>query len=273
MQNLIRFFLRYHFFILFLLLEGLSFGLVVAHHRDGGRFLNSANSTIGVFYSGIDAVFGYIHLKEENYKLAVQNTKLLSASRMAMRVDTAQFWQKNDSVLKQQYEYMAAEIVNNSIHKQRNFITINKGRKQGVRKDMAVISSSGVVGVVIDVSNHYALVISMLNVDVGVSAKLKGAEFFGSVNWNGRDPLIAELKGIPSHAELAIGDTVITSGYSSIFPQEITIGRVLSFQHSPGTKRYNVLISFSEDFSSLKQVYVVKNLLRSEQLELEEVIK
>lgn len=273
MQSLLRFILRYHVLILFVLLETSAFSLVVAHHKDGGRFLHSANTVMGGFYSFFDSIFGYINLKQVNEELVMQNAELMGKTQMAFKVDTLQFTQKNDSAYKQKYEFMGATVINNSIHKPRNFITLNKGKSDGVDRDMGVISTNGVVGVVVAASSHYSLVISVLNVDAGHSAKLLNTSYFGSVGWNGRDPLRAELRGIPSHAVLHQGDTIVTSGYSAIFPEGLPVGKILSFRKQDGRKLYDVDFAFLEDFATLKQVIVVKNLFKEEQRQLEEEIK
>lgn len=271
MQSLLRFLLRNYFFILFLVFEGLSFALLVQHHRDGGRFISSASAAMGSFYKVVDAVFGYIDLKTVNEQLAQDNARLLSVQPSAMRVDTACFRAKNDTIEKQQYDYLAANVINNTIHKSRNFITLDKGSSDGVQPDMGLITPQGAVGVVVGVSKHYALAISLLNVDFGLSGMLQKTGYFGAVAWQGRRPTEVLMSGIPSHAKLTVGDSVVTSGFSAIFPRGVLIGRVASIEPQPGTKLVNAQLVLSEDMARLRQVYLVRNLFRNEQIQLEEL--
>jgi rod shape-determining protein MreC len=159
-------------------------------------------------------------------------------------------------------------VLNNSIFRQHNYITLDKGRSAGVKPEMGVISSEGIVGVVRGVSENFSSVISLLNSELSVSAKLKNSGYYGSFNWTGRDYRYGKLQDIPLHVDVSIGDTVITSGYSAIFPEGILVGFVEEYQEKGG-RFLELTVELSTDFKKLNNVYIVKNLLKEEQKELE----
>jgi rod shape-determining protein MreC len=170
------------------------------------------------------------------------------------------------------YEFIQARIVNNSVNKQYNYVTLNKGRRDGVMPDMGIIGSGGVVvGVVTNVTEHYSSGPSILNRRWFVSSKIKKNNYFGRLAWDGYDYQRAKLNEIPFHVELAVGDTIVTSGYSSIFPEGFLIGTIEEFNHSSGANFYEIIIRLSTDFKTLSHVELVKNNFIEEQTELEEL--
>lgn len=169
------------------------------------------------------------------------------------------------------YSFLSAKVINNSTRLQHNFLTINKGRVNGVEPGMGVISANGIVGKVFSVSDHFATVSSILNTDVYVSSNIRRNNTFGSIHWDGRNILFAKLLYVPRHIELQIGDTVVTSGFNSIFPENIQIGFVREFTR--GDSFHDIQVELANDFSSLAYVYVVKNPLQQEKQELEKEIQ
>jgi rod shape-determining protein MreC len=177
----------------------------------------------------------------------------------------------NDTVYRLQYEYIQAKIISNSINKRNNYLMINKGDNQGVRVGMAVISPDGVVGIVKVVSKNFSSVMSLLHSDSKISAKIKRNNFStGSVSWNGKTPGISQMKEVPPHIDVQIGDTIITSGFSLDFPEGVFIGTVNEIRTRPGDNFHTLDIKLSTDFSIIDHVYVVRNLARGEQQELQQ---
>lgn len=178
---------------------------------------------------------------------------------------------KNDSL--RQYFYTPATVINNTIYRKTNYLTINKGTRHGVLPDMAVISANGIVGVVQNASKNYATIISVLNTKLGVSAKLKNSKFYGSIKWDGLNYRKVILNEIPNHAVIHLGDSVVTSGYSIIFPEGIMIGTISDFaEDSEGSNFYDIKLKLSTDMKKLNHVFVVGNFLKDEQKELEKAI-
>jgi len=237
-------------------------------------YFSSANSVSGFFYKRLDTWTAYFSLAHENEMLRTENLELLSLLNKTKPAEPIQIIKndtsKTDST---KYTYLPARVINNSIYRKQNYITIDKGSVDGIKKDFGVISSHGVVGVVVAVSNHYSLVVSILNNRIGISAKIKKLNHFGSVSWNKNDYRYASLLEIPNHIKITKGDTIVSSGYSSVFPPNINIGNIEEFKTNQSNNFYEISIKLSSDFKSLYNVYVINNSLRNEQLSLENKIK
>ena len=182
---------------------------------------------------------------------------------------TRKWPRRNLSTNRQHYSYIPAKVINNSTDRQDNYLTINRGMLQGVMPEMAVISSSGIVGIVKDVSKNYASVLSVLHQNSSISAKLSESGYIGSLVWNGRDPKVAQLMDIPNHVQLAEGMLIQTSGFSAMFPAGINIGKVKAFDVKDGDNFYSIDVDLLTDMNNVSVVYVVDNLMRMEQVELE----
>jgi rod shape-determining protein MreC len=163
-------------------------------------------------------------------------------------------------------------VIGNSVNKQKNFITLNKGKKHGIGTDMAVTNSEGVLGVIVGTSENYSVAMSLLNIDFRLSARIKTNGYFGSLTWDGRDYKHVILSEIPQHVVINEGDTIETTGYSAVFPEGILIGSVSDIRKS-GSDFYNITVSLAADFKKLNYVNIVGNLKKSEQLELENLFK
>jgi rod shape-determining protein MreC len=209
-------------------------------------------------------------LASVNRKLAKENAQLKSliSDLPYIRITPYSIVSKAE-VTDSLYRFISARVINNSVDKQDNYITLNKGRKHGVKPDQGIVNSDGVVGVVIHVSESFSLGFSLLNKRWGASAKLKKSGTFGPLAWDGSDSRYASLTGIPFHVELAVGDTVVTSSYSSVFPEGIMIGTVNSIVMPPDDNYYQIQVELAVDFRALSYVDVVENLKKDELKALE----
>ena len=266
MRGLLRYLFKNYAFLLFLLLEVFSFVLIFNFNSyQRTSYLNSSNQITATVYNTFNSVGRYFSLGSVNQKLARENAQLKSliSDLPYIRItpysviSTAEI---TDSV----YRFISARVINNSVDKQNNYITLNRGRKHGIKPDQGIINSEGIVGVIIQVSESYSLGFSVLNKRWGASAKLKKSGTFGPLSWDGKDPRFANLTGIPFHVELAVGDTVVTSSYSSVFPEGVLIGTVHSLDQPQGENYYNISVRLAADFRALSYVDVVDNLKKAE---------
>lgn len=272
MRNFIRFIIRNHFLLLFLLLEIVSFYFIFNYNQYHRKvYLSSSNQVSGYLYKNFSSVIQYFQLKRTNEELVRENSELRN------QLDKNSFYApmlpeiEVDTVAAQHYRYSAARVINNSVNKHFNYLTLNKGLKHGIHPDMGVISSRGLVGVVLNTSENYSTVISLLNTRLRISARLRETGFFGSLNWDGHSYRYATLSGIPAHATPLVGDAVVTSGYSSIFPENILVGTIDEVTIDQGEGFYEIKVLLSVDFKKLEYVHVVEKLEAEEQLELEKL--
>ena len=269
MRNLILFLTRNYYILLFLFLETISVFLIVQNNNfQHAQFLNSSNAVAGNIYETYSQISDYFGLKEQNKKLAEENTKLRNQLRQSFSKTTPSLSSAIDSLHKQ-YIYLAAKVVNNSTTRKKNYLTLNIGSKQGVKPEMAVICGDGVVGIVRDVSDNFSSVMSVLHESSRIPVTIKKFGENSILIWKGEDEWHAKIERIPSHLNLTKGDTIVTSSYSSIFPEGIMIGRIDDFQKIAGNTFFDVTIKLSTDFHKLYYVNVVKNLMKSEQEALE----
>jgi len=167
---------------------------------------------------------------------------------------------------------LSAAVIDNSVNLQKNFLTLDKGKRDGVSTDMAVITSDGVAGVIVVCSDNFSVAMSVLNLDFKLSARFKTNGYFGSVSWNGRSPEYAELSEIPQHVVVNVGDTIETTGYSSIFPEGVVVGTVSEFEKSGGDF-YKITLALATDFRKLHFVEIIGNLKKEEIIKLENLTK
>lgn len=270
MRNLLRFILKHHFIVLFIILEFLALTFIVSNNSfQRSVFDNAFRSFKGNVYSVFDNLRHYMSLKETNRQLIEENLELRNLLRKDYNTSLVEFINIDSSYFPQ-FRFFKARVINNSTNKQHNYITLDKGAIHGVEPDMGVISANGVVGIVEDVSAHFSSVISLLNTNLNISAKIKKNSAFGPLTWDGINYRKAILKEIPYHVKIIPGDTIITSGYSSVFPEGIFIGTVSNF-NVKGGNFYEIEVELSNDFKTLSNVYLVQNALKEEQLILEDV--
>ena len=272
MRNLFRLILKYHYIFLFLILEIFSLSMVVSYNNfQQAKFLTSSNGLSGYFYENFAGVFQVFDLKKANTELAEENAQLRTALqhyqlRTINNSHQSYLTERNplitmtrDSLNKIVYLFTTARVINNSINQRHNFLTLNKGRYQGVKENMGVISAGRVVGLVTNVGDNYSTVISILNEKWKLSAKIKRNDFFGSLSWNGRDYRKVQLNEIPYHVPVMNGDTVVTTGFTSSFPEGLEIGIVSEYSLGSGSNFYKIDIDLAVDFKSIVQVALVEN--------------
>lgn len=270
MRNLITFIWRNYFFFLFLLLEVLCIYLVVQNNYfQRASFVNSSNQVSAKILKTSADVEEYFYLKSENEKLARENAELRSRSLVSFSMLVDDKFQVKDTVYRQKYTYTSCKVVNNSTSRRNNFLTLDKGSNHGVKNNMAVITSTGVVGQVKDVSENFCTVMSLLNSKTTISSKIKKDGSYGPLTWEGDDFRFATLHDIPTHVKLMKGDTIVTSAYSRTFPENIMVGFVESFERKAGEYFYTVRVRLSTEFKKVSHVYIVTNMQKEEQEELE----
>lgn len=272
MKTLINVILRYHFFLLFVLLEGIALIMVISSDVEKkNAFFTSANAVSGSINKKINNWTAYFTLDKENEELRSENLKLKNELEVLKSTQRKTLKFKPDTSSAYHYEYLKASVIKNTVTRSKNFVTLDKGELDGVEKDFGVISPNGVVGVIIATSKRYSLAVSILNDRIGISAKIKKNEFYGSVHWDGDDYRYVTLSGIPNHLNLVIGDTIVTSGYSAIFPKNVLIGTISKLGKDESTNFYDLQVKLSTDFKSLFNVYIVNNKNRKEQILLENI--
>ncbi len=270
MRALFEFIAKFHLIILFLLIELGCFIFVFQFNKPHNKkYLTSANYVVGSFYQGVNVVTKYFNLSAVNKELAEENAEIRNINTridnpLILNTDSIQ-----DTVFKQQYLYTSAEVINNTVIFPKNYITINKGSDAGIVQDMAVIGPKGVVGIVFSTSKHFSTIMSVINMDFKISAQFKKNNYFGSLVWEGGDFRRAKLHEIPYHVDVKKGDTIITNTFSNIFPAGIPIGVVADFKKSSSENFYDIDIELATDFKNVQQVYIVRNLLKSERDSLE----
>lgn len=270
MRNLLYFFIKNNAFFVFMLLEIISFYMIVNNNEKQNQvFVSSANSFSGSFFERFDKITRYWNLGEVNEELARDNKRLLEQLPNAQFDETIDTIFIKDTLYQQQYEYIPALVVNNSVNRYNNYLTLNRGKSHGVTPNSGVISGSGIVGIVQKTSSNYTSVISVLHRSTKISAKLKQNDYFGSLTWKGDNSEQMNLEAIPKHAEVEVGDTIVTSGYSTMFPKGVMIGIVETTDLVNGSNFYDIKVKLSCDMNNISHVFVVNNLMREEQETLE----
>ena len=271
MRNLGIFFIRYYSFFLFLFLEVIAFSMLFnSNNYQSASFFNSSNKISGKIFSISSNVESFINLSIVNDSLSIENARLKNqvlSERYSNKINTGVY--TDTSMSFQQYTYIQAKVINNTILKRNNYLTLNRGRIHGIRKNMGVICGDGIVGIVKDVSDHYCSVISFLHKDSRISAQLNSSKDFGSLVWDGLNPKIASLRDSPTHVKVKIGDSITTTGFSSIFPENVMVGKVNSVSQKNGDNFFEVSINLSTNFSTLRYVYVVSDILADEKVKIE----
>ncbi len=270
MRNLIAFFVRHNFTFVFLLLQLLCFILMLRNRNyQGSHLLNSTNQVVAKVYETSSNTKIYFSLREENDRLAKENAILKNYLKSSYAAIPLIEYKKNDTFYKQQYTYLDAKVVNASVNRRSNYLTINAGSAQGLSRDMAVVHPEGIVGIIKDVSANYASVMSVLHKDVRVNCQLKKDGSYGPLIWDGKDYRYCLLTDIPTHARLKKGDTVITSELSGIFPEGIMVGTIDSYERRQNEQFYTVKVKLSVDLKKTNHVYIVKNKFKTERDSLE----
>jgi len=262
MYNLRRFIIKHHFVILFILLEVISVLLLANSQRfHRNRMVNTTNDVVGKIYEWGSEIGNYFRLNKANEQLAEENAMLRQRLSIVYDTTTCTYDIRQGDTL---YKYIPAQVVNNSTTQANNYIIINKGANDGIERDMSVISTDGVVGVVTDVSRHYASIMSLLHSKSVVGVRIKESQELASVKWETNNYRYGMVEDIPTHILLQKGDTILTSSHSYIFPEDLMVGTVEEFYPTAVDALNKAKIRFATDFATLRHVYVIKNLHKPE---------
>ena len=281
MRNIFLFIRRYLNFLIFLVLQGICLAILVSYNKTHEAVFSNlsmeATGWIDKQYSGVE---DYFHLKAENRRLVDENNTLrnMLANNFSASDTTKTFF--IDSLVRdtsgriRKFTWLPAKVINNSISSQTNYITLERGANQGVKKGMAVVApGNSIVGIVVGTSDNYSIVMSLLHRNSKVSSMLKKDNNAGSLEWDGKDPQVLTLKNIPKSAKVVKGDTVLTSTYSSNYPFGLMVGTVSGIDADPSSNFFTLKLKPATNFSAIQYVYLVDNLLYTEQAKLEEEIR
>jgi len=259
MQQIINFLIRNKTFLLFLLLFSISLSLTFqSHSYHKSKFINSANFLTGGIYQSANSIKQYFGLKEENNILLEENNRLKS---ILFNTESGEIKQAYlDKNVSNSYKLIPAQVYKNSYSATNNYLTINKGIRDSIKQDLGVITSKGIVGIIDNISNGYARVISVLNTTIEVNAQLKKTNHFGRLTWNGKNPELVQLIDIPKLALITVGDTITTGGRSTIFPKGIPVGEVVSFKLDDTENYFNIDVKLFNDMTSIGHVFIIENL-------------
>ncbi|MBR3522175.1 MAG: rod shape-determining protein MreC [Prevotella sp.] len=273
MRNLINFIIDHYHWALFLLLEVI--GLTLFFSRDGYQrtsLISSTNSVVGWIYEGKSKVTTFFNLAQANEELTSANVYL--NLRVKQLQDELEKLQDAETPRKDSlnplagYKVIPAKVVNNSVHLKDNLLTIDKGTADGVDKDMGVVSGNGVVGIVYMAGTHYSIVIPVLNSHSNISCMIERRRYFGYLHWTGGASNMAYVDDVPRHAHFKLYERMVTSGYSTVFPEGIPVGKIVHVYNSPDGVSYRIQVHLYTDFSTLRDVMVIDNEKVGEQLEL-----
>jgi len=275
MKNLINFLIQYSVVFLFLFLEIISFTLIVKNQEyQKSVFLSSSNSMVSGMYEWSNSVVEFFKLRAANDNLSEENTALKNQIINLQNKLSTLKPETSDSIHfrippEMEYQFISAKVINSSTNKLQNYITLNKGAIDGIKIDMGVISDEGVVGIVKTVSTRFSVVIPILNPKIEISCKFKRNNYSGGLLWSGEDYRYANLTDIARHVELALGDTIITSGLTSAFPEGIPVGNIEDFKIKESDAYYKIKVKLAVNFHTLSHVKVINYLNFQEQKELE----
>lgn len=274
MRNLLEFLAKYNHWFVFLILEVVSMVLLFQYNSyQGSAWFSSANAVTGKLYEWDANVETFFSLTKVNQELTQRNAYLeqevqkLSDSLVSVTKDSS-IYHRDQFALLRNYRLIPAKVVANSVDKPGNLMTIDKGSADGIHKDMGVISGTGVVGIVYLVAEHYAIVIPVLNTKSNISCMIQNRGYFGYLRWKGGVSDLAYLEEVPRHAHFKLGDYVVTSGYSAVFPPGVRVGRILHVFNSADGLSYRVQLRLSTDFARLCDVCVIDDAAMKERLEI-----
>jgi rod shape-determining protein MreC len=267
------FLLKFNGFFVFIILEFFSLYIYFTQNinQEKSAFLGSSNRIVGNVYDYTNRWMRYWNLAAVNDSLAKEN------ARLKMKMPNSQYnnliasGDIQDTFNFQQYNYTEAQVINNSVNKKKNYLTINRGKLHGIKTNCGVLNANGdgIIGITIAVSQHFSSVMSILHEDTRVSAKIKRNGFFGVLTWDGSSAQKLTLEAIPKHAKIMIGDSIITSGFSSIFPEGVLVGRIESFKVDPGSNFYNIKVALAADLNNVQYINVVDDLMREERKKIQ----
>lgn len=274
MHNLLEFLAKYHHWFLFVVLEVVSFVLLFKYNSyQGSVWFSSANVVAGKFYEWNSAVESFFSLTKVNQELTTRNVYLERQveqlnNRLTALTENPDAAKAGQLQMLNDYKLIPAKVVHNAITGQDNLITIDKGEADGVRKDMGVACGNGIVGIVYMTSSHYSVIIPVLNKNSNISVSIAKRGYFGYLHWQGGSSRIAYVDDIPRHAHFRLYDKVVTSGYSSVFPPGVMVGKILHVYNSADGLSYRLEVELSTDFGLLRDVCVIDDAIMKQRLEL-----
>ena len=268
MQQIFNFIFKNSNRILFLLLLGISLTLTIQSHSfHRSKIISSANFLSGGVYEKVNNLNEYLNLKTHNDALALENAKLKSL--LFNREDTTAVKKLDSLKGVKPNDILVSKVIKNSYNMYENYLTLNSGEIDGVKPDMGVINTLGIVGIIENTSKNYSTVISILNKRSQINAKIKKSNHFGSLNWNGKSTGFVQLTDLPRLALIKIGDTIVTGGQSVIFPENINIGTIAKIYRDKITNYYTLDVKLFNDMTNLGHVYIIKSKDREEIINLE----
>lgn len=271
MRNLFLFIKRFYPFFLFLLLEVLAVILITRNNSfQRATFINSANEVTGLMYDSRHGMQRYFKLKQNNDLLQEENAQLRrQLANMRERADSGYV----DTVGEELYAFVPARVIHHSSRRRMNYFTLNQGGRDGIEPGMGVVDSRGLVGMITNVSTNYAVGLSMLNTKTRVSVKHARSGAIGIMRWQGLDPLDHIVEDMTKTAGVRVGDTIVTSGYSTYFPPDLPVGIVTSAELLEGSNFYDISIRLTNEIMSLEKAYVVKHFFKPELDSLEQAAR
>jgi len=275
MKNLINFLIHHSGLLLFIILEIISFIMMInSQEYQKSIFLSSSNAVVATLYNWTNSVGEFFKLRNTNNQLSSENTELKNQiielqnklKALEPSITSLNFKLSPEN----EYRFISAKVINNSTDKFQNYLTLNKGSKDGVKPDMGVVSREGVVGIIKSVSPRFSVVIPILNPKIQISCKFKRTDYTGSLVWNGEDYRYANLVDIARHVDIRLGDTIVTSGFTRTFPEGIPVGIVEDYNIKESDAYYNIKVKLAVNFRTLTYVNVINYLNYQEQKQLEE---
>jgi rod shape-determining protein MreC len=266
MRRLFIFLYQQRAFLIFVILEVVCVLLIVRNNQyQGARFFNSSNTLVAGMMSSSRNVNEYFNLGTVNEQLALENAALRKEiGQIGQSMYPLDYSRLADLDYLNQFSYIPAKVINNSTRRFTNYITINRGAQDGVEPDMAVVNNYGVVGKVKTVSQRFSVIFSFLHTDMRVSSKLKRTGDLCTSQWDGVNPYLGQVSFLPRHVEPLVGDTIVTSGYNAIFPENIPIGIISDIELSDNSPYYDIDMELAADLNGLSYVYLIKNSLKEE---------
>jgi len=269
MRSLLNFLIRHSNLILFLVLEGIAIIMLSSthsyHNSISSNFFGGITARLN---SNVESVKSFTRLRQINRQLVYENALLRQKVEGTERIVIIRDTIVSDTIKKVKFTYVSARVVKNSVNKQKNFFTLDRGFNSGITNGMAVMSSEGIAGVIVGASQNYSVVMSVLNIDFKQSVKISKNDYFGSMSWNGKNHRFAQVTEIPHHVDVSEGDTIVTTGFSALFPEGIMVGTVEGEPVMGGDFLY-LNIKLATDFKQLTNVYILKSQYKGERLGLE----
>lgn len=273
MRNLIAFFRRFRIFLYFALLQGIALSTYFTYLSfPRSQYLTTASAVSGQLLTYRNNVTKHFQLPYNNRKLQYENIQLRQRLPESFIKVQGALFKIDDTLQRQQYEYIPAVVINSTVNKRNNYFTLSSGKSSGIYRGMGVFSNKGIVGIIHNVSDHYAVVKSVLTEDINIDVMVEKNGIFGLLKWNGKNPKIGTISSISNDLTLKKWSKIVTRGGSGIFPRGLPVGQIKSLKTVEGKPLWDVEIYYSEDYRKIQNVYVIKNLMLHEQKELEKKI-